>query len=64
MDKQKQIEEMYQEFLNYKLVESTPETFSYKKMCEYLYDAGYIKVPEGAVVLTQEELDDIVGGVT
>ena len=58
MDKQ-MIEEMYQEFLMYKLVESTPETFSYKKMCEYLYGEGYRKIPEGAVVLTKAELAQI-----
>ena len=43
MDKQKQIEEMYQEFLRYKFTASTPETFSYKGMCEYFYNAGYRK---------------------
>jgi hypothetical protein len=58
MDKQ-MIEEMYQEFLRYKLVESTPETFSYKKMCEYLYGEGYRKIPEGSVVLTREEYEGL-----
>ena len=43
MDKQKQIEEMYKEFLRYKFTASTPETFSYKEMCEHFYNAGYRK---------------------
>ena len=56
MDKQKQIEEMYKEFLSYKF-KTAMEKFSYKEMCEYFYNAGYRKIPEGAVVLTEEELD-------
>lgn len=55
MNKQKQIKEMYQEFLKYKFEVSTPETFSYKGMCEHFQNAGYRKIPEGAVVLTREE---------
>ena len=43
MDKQKQIEEMYKEFLRYKFTASTPETFSYKEMCKHFYNAGYRK---------------------
>lgn len=31
-------------------------------IAETLYDAGYRKIPEGAVVLTKEEYDDLTGG--
>lgn len=55
MDKQNKIEEMYQEFLNYKFEKSCPETFSYKGLFEHFYNAGYRKIPENAVVLTRKE---------
>ena len=54
MDKQKQIEEMYEKFLSYKF-KTAMEKFSYKEMCEHFYNAGYRKIPEGSVVLTGEE---------
>ena len=53
--KKQEVEEMYQDFLNYKFQNSSPETFSYKGLFEHLYRAGYRKIPQNAVVLTEEE---------
>ena len=49
----KQIEEMYQEFLRYKFEKSTPETFSYKGMCEHFQNVSYRKG------FSREEVDEI-----
>lgn len=55
-----EIEEMYQEFLNYKFENSCPETFSYKGICEHFHKEGYRKIPKNAVVLTREEYASLV----
>lgn len=57
--KKQEIEEMYQDFLNFKFQNSSPETFSYKGLVEHLHRAGYRKIPKGAVVLTREEYDEL-----
>ena len=56
--RKQEIEEMYQEFLNYKFENSCPETFSCKGMCEHFHKAGYRKIPKGAVVMTDKELNE------
>ena len=54
MDKEKQIKEMYQIFLNYKF--SMPaENFSYKGMVENFIDNNYRKINENEVVISKEE---------
>ena len=71
MDKQKQIEEMAKvifekAFENYETsgsVEIDTEVrrkcySAFLAYCEALYNAGYRKIPENAVVLTEEELYD------
>lgn len=51
MDKQKQIEEMAKDIVR------MAGLGVYEK-AEYLYDAGYRKIPENVVVLTREELEE------
>ena len=54
MDKQKQIDGIYEAVLGYKF--TTPsEKFSYDGMCEAIFKAGYCRIPEGAVVLSKEQ---------
>ena len=57
--KKQEIEEMYQDFLSFKVQNSSPETFSYKGLFRHLHRAGYRKIPKGAVVLTREEYDEL-----
>lgn len=56
--KQKQVEEMYSLFLNYKYNKVDWKKFDCidKDLFEFFYNAGYRKIPENAVVLTREEL--------
>ena len=63
MDKQKQIEEMASDICNmcrdmYGVCDNKEELCpAIKAEMEYLYNAGYRKIPEGSVVLMEEELD-------
>lgn len=50
----KQIEEMYQEFLQYKH-DTMCEVFSYKGMCENFINLGYRKINENEIVISKEE---------
>lgn len=68
MDKQKQIEEMARTTCNYnaKNFESCVECIKGGLLscdrlvqAEKLYNAGYRKIPEGAVVLTREEFESL-----
>ena len=55
MDKQKQIEEM--------AIIALKNTMSYtcaKQIAMNFYNAGYRKIPKGAVVLTKEECEKVV----
>lgn len=53
-----QIEEMYQEFLDYK--EATLcKVFSYKDMCENFINLGYQKIDKDSVVLSREEYEQL-----
>ena len=62
MDKEKQIEEMYQIFLNYKF--SMPaEDFSYKGMCENFIDNNYRKINDNEVVISKEEKQKLLKGM-
>ena len=54
MDKQKQIEEMAKD-LKEEYFNSLVNKLSYNRFAENLYDLGYRKIPENAVVLTEEE---------
>ena len=71
MDKQKQIEEMAKALLNFGMATypTGDSAFTETKLrdsfyhvfltyAEHLYNAGYRKIPEGAVVLTGEEYSD------
>ena len=49
--KKQEVEEMYQDFLNFKFQNSSPETFSHKGLFDHLHRAGYRKVPDGGCVL-------------
>ena len=52
----KQIENMYQEFLDYK--DATPcKVFSYKGMCENFIDLGYQKVDKDDIVISKKEYE-------
>lgn len=54
MDREKQVEEMFHIFLNYRF--SMPaEDFSYKGMVENFIDNNYRKINEGEVVIRKEE---------
>ena len=53
MNKEKQIEEMTQDLFSAYAINKLYT----KDVAEYLYNAGYRKVPEGAIVLTRTELD-------
>lgn len=72
MDKQKQIEEMAKDMLDYGMGKyptgesvftetKLREQFYYVFLtyAEYLIKKGYCKIPEGAVVLTKEELEQM-----
>ena len=56
----KMIEEMYNLFLNYKYGKVDWKKFDCikKDFFEFLYNAGYRKIPEGSVVLSKEEFDE------
>lgn len=56
MDKQKQIEEMAKDLKEEKLYALINKT-SYMRSAENLINAGYRKIPENAVVLTEEEYE-------
>ena len=65
MDKQKNIEEMARDICNmcrdmYGACDNKEEPCpAIKAEMEYLYNAGYRKIPENAVVLTKEEYDKL-----
>ena len=62
MDKEKQIEEMEQDLAKY-----IPQFWSnnlYFDCANALYNAGYRKISEGAVVLTKFEYDEMFADVT
>lgn len=78
MDKKKQIEEMAYELTQYEysLCKRLPKNeclltskihaqvcCDYCKIAEFLINAGYRKIPEGAVVLTKEEAKQVYGTV-
>ena len=73
MDKQKQIEEMAKVLESKHLSMCTWDSYNddfndnypneCKKVATALYDAGYRKIPEGAVVLTREEYDELQKGI-
>ena len=56
MDKQKQNEEMAKDLKEEKLYALINKT-SYMRSAENLYDLGYRKIPENAVVLTREDMN-------
>lgn len=59
MTKQEQIEEIKQVLIKTcKRCRSFEEDYMQSKYAEALYNAGYRKVPNGAVVLTPQERDD------
>ena len=68
MNKQKQIEEMARTFGGCHITPNCKVCCAYsgstdcpnKTRAEDLYNAGYRKIPEGAVVITREELEDIL----
>lgn len=54
IEKEKQIEEMYNDFLKYKF--TTPiDKFSYKGAFEYFIEQGYRKITENDIVLSRSE---------
>ena len=57
MTDKEMIEEMYNLFLNYKYGKVDWKKFDCitKDFFEFLYNAGYRKIPEGSVVLSKEE---------
>lgn len=55
-EKYKQIEEMYQEFLDYKDA-TLCKVFSYKGMCENFVDLGYQKVEKDDIVISRKEYE-------
>ena len=57
--KEKQIEEMYNEFLAYKFI--TPiDKFSYRGAFEHLEKQGYRKINENEVVISKEEYEELL----
>ena len=54
----KQIEEMYQEFLQYKH-DTMCEVFSYKGMCENFINLGYRKINENEIVIGKKEYENL-----
>ena len=65
MDKQKQIDELKElRETIHKVCYSAEDCEGYCHLClsEGLYNEGYRKIPEGAVVLTREEYDELQVG--
>lgn len=67
MNKQEQIEEMAKEIFNSSIAISvvdlayglTDNDDHFHRLAKYLYNTGYRKIPDGTVVLTNEEYDKL-----